>query len=210
VDLHTEPHWDRCALITIDVQVDFTSGAMPVAGTTAILPNLNRLAQAFRLADRPIYHALRLYLPDGSNADRARRLALAEGQAIVLPGSEGSQLVEGLLERATELEPQRLLDGELQTIGQGEFAIYKPRWNAFFGTPLMEALARDGVDTVVIAGCNYPNCPRATAFGASERDLRTVMAADGLSGFGDDAAGEMARIGVQTMNVLDIVSALDG
>ena len=31
-----------------------------------------------------------------------------------------------------------------------------------------------GVDTIVVAGCNLPNCPRATLFEASERDFRTV------------------------------------
>ena len=59
-----------------------------------------------------------------------------------------------------------------------------------------------------MGGCNYPNCPRATAFGASERDLRVVMASNALSGFDERSAPEMERIGVHSMDVERIVAGL--
>ena len=52
----------------------------------------------------------------------------------------------------------------------------KPRWGAFYETPPHALLRELGVDTVIVAGCNLPNCPRATLVEASERDYRTVLA----------------------------------
>lgn len=208
MDEHTEPHWDHCALVTIDMQGDFATGAMPVRGTEEIIPALRSLTKAFRAASAPIYHAVRLYLPDGSNADLIRRGPISAGAKVVLPGTPGSELVEGLLEQPSVLNPDRLLARELQQVGPSEFVVYKPRWNAFFGTALEGELQRRAVDTVVIAGCNYPYCPRGTGFGASERDLRAVMAADAISGFNKSSAAEMDRIGVQAMTVGAIAKAL--
>jgi nicotinamidase-related amidase len=38
----------------------------------------------------------------------------------------------------------------------------KPRWGAFYETPPHALLHELGVDTVIVAGCNLPNCVRAT------------------------------------------------
>lgn len=209
MDRHTEPHWPNSALITIDMQRDFADeGAFPVAGTSAVVPRLRELVDTYRAQAKPIFHALRIYLPDGSNADRVRRAALARGARIVIPGSEGVQLVGGVLAAPVVLDTAGLLSGQPQQIGPAEYLLYKPRWNAFYDTRLLALLAEHEVDTVVIGGCNYPNCPRATAFGASERDLRVVMASNALSGFDERSAPEMERIGVQSMDVARIVAGL--
>ncbi|SNR94431.1 cysteine hydrolase family protein [Blastococcus mobilis] len=52
------------------------------------------------------------------------------------------------------------------------------------------------VSTVVIAGCNYPNCPRATVYDASEHDYRTLIAADAISGLRRIHLQEAGRMGV--------------
>ena len=117
-------------------------------------------------------------------------------------------MVDGLLQTQVELDTAELLSGRPQQIGPAEYLLYKPRWNAFYDTRLLTLLTEQRVDTVVIGGCNYPNCPRATAFGASERDLRVVMASDALSGFDERSATEMDRIGVHSMDVEQIVAGL--
>jgi nicotinamidase-related amidase len=104
-----------------------------------------------------------------------------------------------------ELDVDLLLRGGLQQVGADEHVMFKPRWNAFFGTPLDQWLRELGVDTVVVAGCNFPNCPRGTLFGASERDYRAVAVADALSGWTVTAASELAGIGVHTMTA-DVAS----
>jgi nicotinamidase-related amidase len=86
--------------------------------------------------------------------------------------------------------------------------LWKPRWSAFHRTGLEEALHGLGVDTVVVAGCNLPNCPRATIFDASERDFRVVMVADATSGVTDERWGDLLAIGAVGMSTAELESAL--
>ena len=91
----TEPHWIRPALLLIDVQRDFTIPRAPalIPGTWEIVPAIQRLARAYRSANLPIIHVIRLYLADGSNVDLCRRARIEGGGKIVVPGTEGSQIV---------------------------------------------------------------------------------------------------------------------
>ncbi len=167
VDAHVRPHWERSALLTIDVQRDFLDGgAAPIPGTTGVLPRIAELVRAYRDAGLPVVHVVRLYA--GEDVDLVRRSAVAAGAPLVRPRSEGSQIAAALLpSAAAPLDAERLLAGDVQPLGGAEVAIWKPRWSAFHRTPLAEHLAALDVDTVVIAGCNYPNCPRATLYDAS-------------------------------------------
>ena len=65
----TAPAFESIALVTIDVQNDTLDGQpLEVPGTSAALPKITQLCEAFRKARRPIVHMVRLYLADGSNA----------------------------------------------------------------------------------------------------------------------------------------------
>lgn len=208
LDPHVAPHFDRAALVVVDTQVDFADGGRsPIAGTTAIVPRLATLVEAFRAAGRPIIHIVRLY--DGDDVDLVRRTLVASGAGPVAPGTAGSQILDALRPAgAPDLDPERLLRGEAQPLGPDEVVLWKPRWSAFFRTALDVHLRSRNVDTVVIAGCNFPNCPRATAFDASELDYRTVLAADALSGATPDRLDEMERIGVLAATTDDLCRAL--
>ena len=59
--------------------------------------------------------------------------------------------------------------------------MYKPRWSAFYQTPLEDHLKSQGITTLVICGCNFPNGPLASVYAASNRDFRIVLATDALS-----------------------------
>ncbi|GAA3282547.1 cysteine hydrolase [Dactylosporangium vinaceum] len=194
-DPWTRPEWDRAALLTIDTQVDFVEGgASPIPGTAAVVPTIARLLEAFRAAERPIIHVIRLY--SGDDIDLPRRTLLASGAPVVRPGSPGSQLAPPLRPPgAPELDAGKLLAGEFQPLGPAEWAMWKPRWGAFHRTGLDGFLRGLGVSTVVVAGCNFPNCPRAAVLGASERDYRVVVAADAISGVDGRHLEEAARLG---------------
>src|SRR2546423_13537324 len=84
----TTPHLDRAALITIDVQHDVLDGQpLEIAGSSAALPAMGELAQAFRDCERPIVHIVRLYRSDGSNVDLCRREAVMRGWQALAPGT---------------------------------------------------------------------------------------------------------------------------
>ncbi|MER7004198.1 isochorismatase family cysteine hydrolase [Dactylosporangium sp. NPDC000555] len=189
------PEWGRAALLTIDTQLDFVEGgASPIPGTAAVLPAVAGLAGAFRAAGRPVVHVVRLY--DGPDVDLARRTLLDGGAPIVRPGSPGSQPAPEILPPgAPPLDPAGLLAGEFQAMGPGEWAMWKPRWGAFHRTGLEAFLRGLDVSTVVVAGCNFPNCPRAAILQATERDFRVVAAADAISGADGRHLAEAARIG---------------
>ena len=188
----------KSLLLTIDVQCDFTNPGAPaeIAGTAAAVPNMVRLVEAYRKAGRPIAHMVRLYKSDGSNVDLCRRELAASGWNVATPGAAGSQLVPEIVPPNTTLDHPTLLNGHPQRIGENEWVFYKPRWGAFYQTSLEAMIQLWGVNTIVVCGCNFPNCPRTSIYEASERDLRIVVVADALSGLYDQGRKELGSIGI--------------
>ncbi|KRQ27359.1 MULTISPECIES: cysteine hydrolase family protein [Mycobacteroides] len=197
------PQWDSSALVVIDVQTEFVSGAMAVPGTADRIPALGRLIAAFRQAGRPIVHVVRLYVPGGTDTDLPRRADILAGREVAAPGTDGSQIPIELLPHDAQLDSELLLAGGFQEVGPAEHIVFKPRWSAFYRTELEQHLRDRGVSTVVVAGCNLPNCPRATLFDASERDYRAVLVEDATSQVTPERLHDLTLIGV---NVSDVAS----
>jgi nicotinamidase-related amidase len=61
---------------------------------------------------------------------------------------------------------------------------------------------------VIFAGCNLPNCPRASMIEASERDYRVVLATDAISQASEQGFREVAGIGVVLTPTAEIVARL--
>ncbi|MDK3256015.1 cysteine hydrolase family protein [Blastococcus capsensis] len=207
-DVFIAPHLESSALLVIDTQVDFLDGgASPIAGTTDRLPQMTRLVAAYRSARRPIVHVIRLY--EGDDVDLVRRTTIQGGAPIVRPGSAGARIAPSLLpDPDVELDAAVLLAGGLQEVGSNEVVMWKPRWSAFYRTPLDDHLGNLGIDTVVLAGCNFPNCPRATIFDASERDYRVVVAQDATSQVTPDRLSDALQLGVCAMSTEAVVGEL--
>lgn len=203
MDEYTRPDPEQAALLTIDVQNDFTLPNAParIPGTADAVPRMERLVEAFRSAARPVIHVVRLYRDDGSNVDRCRWKAIEDGAEIVRPGAEGAELVAELKPSGgVSLDATRLLEGAFQEIGPSEWIIYKPRWSAFYSTDLDDFLSDRTVNTVAICGSNFPNCPRTSVYEASERDYRIVFVPDATSKTYDRGLDELENIGVALMD----------
>ena len=208
---YVAPDFRSSALITIDVQVDtLDGGPLEIQGTSAAVPQIAALAASFRGAGKPIVHVVRLYRRDGSNVDLCRRSVVEAGAELLAPGSAGSQIAPGIIDRPNgfTLDPDTLLSGRPQQIAAGEVVIYKPRWGAFYDTPLEDHLKRHGVSTVVFCGCNFPNCPRTSIYEASERDFRVVLAEDAISGLYERGREELVNIGVWLMPTAELIESL--
>ena len=204
---YTNPRFKKSALITIDTQNDFTLNDAPaqIAGTREVIPNMAQLLEVYRKKELLIVHVVRLYLGDGSNVDLCRRQLIEEGNEMVSPGSDGAELVEEIKpDESTRLDANRLLSGKLQQIGNNEYVMYKPRWGAFYKTPLEEFLQQREVDTLVFSGCNYPNCPRTSIYEASERDFRVVLVNDAVSQLYPKGEEEMKNIGVSLLETAEV------
>lgn len=208
---YTNPDYNRVVLLTIDVQHDCTIPGAPfeIPGTIDILPKIQSLVQAFRSSQKPIIHVVRLYLPDGSNADACRRKAIELGIHVLAPESDGAELMEELKPTlGVRLDAANLLKGDLQSIGPKEWIMYKPRWGAFFKTPLEKHLHDLDINTIVLCGCNFPNCPRTTIYEASERDFRIVLVADAVSQTYKRGLRELKNIGVNLIKTKEVLTTL--
>jgi nicotinamidase-related amidase len=205
----TFPSLANAALVTIDVQTDTLDGQpLEIPGTSAVVPTIGELAAAFRTAHRPIVHVVRLYSADGSNAEPVRRELVSGETPLLRPGTPGRLLAPGVLTEITEFDDELLLSGKPQHIGAEESVLYKPRWGAFFHTDLEAILREQGVDTIVFAGCNFPNCPRTSIYEASERDFTVIVAPDALSGLYDRGREELSGIGVEVIPAAEIIHEL--
>ncbi len=200
---YLSPERQRVALLTIAAQRDFCLPNSPakVGGSMAALPAMVRLVEGFRQRGRPVVHAVRLYRCDGSNVELCNRASIEEGQRVVMPGTLGAELVDGLKpDPQQRLDASQLLDGRFQELGAQEWAMYSPRWSAFYQTPLETHLRELGVSTIVVSGFNFPNGPLASIYAASSRDFRIILATDAVSCANDATLAELARMGVYLMS----------
>lgn len=210
---HITPDREHSALLIIDVQRDFTiKGAVAeISGTLQAVQYIKRLVQDYRKMGLPIVHVVRLYHRDGTNVDLCRRKVIERGKQVVIPESDGAELMDELKpSREIRLNSNLLLSGNLQQIGSTEWIMYKPRWGGFYNTVLERHLHGVGVNTVVVCGSNFPNCPRTTIYEASERDFKIVLAKDATSGIYDIGLQELRNIGVLVMTTEECLAWLEG
>ncbi|WP_336772150.1 isochorismatase family protein [Paenibacillus sp. MMO-58] len=75
MEKYTKPNFNRCAVITIDTQNDFTlPGAVAeIEGTYTVIPKMKLILNAARTLGIPIIHVVRLYMENGSNVDLYRK-----------------------------------------------------------------------------------------------------------------------------------------
>ena len=203
------PEFDSIALVSIDMQRDVLNGGeQEVAGTSAAARVIADLRDAFRRVGAPIIHIVRLYSADGSNADACRRGAIEAGLKLLIADSPEAEIAEGLVPQGAALDTDRLLAGKVQELGPNEVAIYKPRWGAFYNTPLEAHLRRLDVSSLAFCGCNFPNCPRTSIYEASERDFRVVVAENAVSGLYERGRDELRAIGARLMTGEEIAASL--
>ena len=197
------PDKDKAALITISAQRDFVRGGSPLCanGHSRAVPALTRVVEGFRRQGAPIFHSVRLYRADGSNAEPCRRSAFEEGLRVLMPGTSGAELIDEIKpDAATRLDPQLLLSGKMQELQENEFVFYRPRWGAFHRSCLEDELARRKINTVVICGFSFATGTRATIYEASARDLRIILVPDAVCNGTESGIAELGRIGVYLMS----------
>lgn len=193
------PQKGTAALLTLSAQQDILRPGSPyrVANGHKVLPALGRIVRGFRERGAPLFHAVRLYRPDGSNVDACRREAVEEGLRVFMPGTLGAELLDEIRPNTTvRLDAPRLFDGRFQQLDDREWAFYRPRWGAFHGTALETRLGELGVTTLVVCGFNFTTAMRATIYEASARDFRIVLVTDAVGNGSEESVQELARIGV--------------
>jgi nicotinamidase-related amidase len=204
MDKYTAPNFSSCALLSIDMQIDFADN-----GRIAAKP-LASLIEAFRRAGRLIVHIVRLYDPDGLDVDVVRRARIESGEPLIAPGSPGVELMPEIRPEGAALDAKVLLSGQPQKVSDDEIILFKPRWGAFYRTPLQEILRSRGVDTVVIAGTYFPNCVRATIYEANSMDFRVAVPRDAVAGLDEAGCQWLETIGCVCMTAEEAAREVQG
>ncbi|KFK38973.1 hypothetical protein AALP_AA3G183500 [Arabis alpina] len=152
--------WRNTALLVIDMQKDFIEEASVrrVKGGKSIVPNVVGVVELARQRGIIVIWVVREHDPQGRDVELFRRhLYNSEKVGPVVKGTVGAELVDGLMIKEEE-----------------DYKIVKTRFSAFFGTNLHSFLQTSGVNNLVIAGVQTPNCIRQTVFDAVELDYPSV------------------------------------
>lgn len=146
------------ALLVIDMQEFFLDPQSPTftCGGQAILPNVKRLIDAFRAANRPVIFTRHVHRADGSDAG-------------IMGWWWDGMSVEG--------SPESEVHSSLAPL-PGEPVILKRRYSSFYNTDLDTVLRGLKVDDLVITGVMTNLCCETTARDAYMRDYRVFIPAD--------------------------------
>jgi nicotinamidase-related amidase len=145
------------ALVVVDMQHDFVSdgGALQVGDAAATVPVIADLVRRFRVA------GARIVFTQDTHRDGDPEFAIWPAHA--LEGSHGWEIVD-------ELHPL-----------PGDTVLRKPRYDAFYGTPLDHLLRVWRVRTLVICGTVANICVHYTAASAALRWYEVVIPRDAVS-----------------------------
>ena len=203
----TKPDFKKCAIVVIDMQNDFVlpQAVSEIKGSYEIRNEIADILKAARKNEIPIIHIVRLYEKDGINADLCRREILKRGIQIVAPNTEGADILKDLKPNEEILNFNLLMKGGFQELSKKEWVMYKSRWGAFYKTDLENFLHSREINTLIILGCNFPNCIRATIYEASERDFKVVVVYDAISQVYEKGLQEIEAIGICLMDKKEII-----
>ena len=206
--LHVQDTLDpaRSALVVVDMQTAFLKPGLPseVPEAREIVPNINRLAAAFRAGGRigrlGLHHLRRQYFHRMVVLPR-RHLQPEMAQRIVgqlKEGAEGHSLWP-----AMDVE-----DGDMWAV--------KRRFSAFIqgSSDIEDRLRARGIDTLAVTGTLTNVCCEATARDAMMRNFNVIMVSDGNATYTDAIHNaSLTSMSVSFADVMtcdEVIGALSG
>jgi len=205
------PDITTSALIIVDMQNDFVhpdgafgrraredaAARIDIDFLASTIPNVRRLAEAFRHHGRPVVYVAIMLKPDYSDAAvpywRHHRRP-SDGPSIV-EGTWGAQIID-------ELTPHG-----------GEHVVIKKGFGGFSHTPLDTILRNYGVTTCVVTGVTTCVCVSTTVRGGVEYNYRMILVQDAVAEIHRDAhAAElktMARVFADVKTTDEVIQMLD-
>ena len=152
----------RAALLVIDMQNGFLNpaSAQCIRMAAAAVPACAAAIKKARALHIPVFYIKRQYRMDGTDVELCRYASWKAGGCAMAPGSHGPISEEF----PPELQPQ-----------DTDYVVVKPRFSAFFATPLDMILRRMGIDTVLLTGTTTPNCIRTTCYDALSLDYTVAI-----------------------------------
>ena len=207
------PDIDRSALLIVDMQNDFLhrdgsfshiarehpEAKIDMPFLIGTIPNVKRLADAFRAAGRPVVYLAHVLKPDYSDASfpywRLGMEPASGNRTHCVEGTWGAQIID-------DLKPK-----------EGEHLVVKKGFGGFSNTPLDTVLRNLGVTTCVVSGVTTCVCVSTTVRGGVEYNYRIILVSDAVAEV-DQATHEaelktMARIFADVKTTDEVVRMLD-
>jgi len=156
----------KSALLVVDMQNFFLDSQSPTftCSGPVILPNIKKMIEAFRKADRPVIYTKHVHHPDGMDAG----IMGWWWEGMCLEGSPESEI-------HPTIKPE-----------QHEKIVLKHRYSAFYNTDLETILRCRGIEDLVICGIMTNMCCESTARDAYYRDYRVFFPADGTGSINEE------------------------
>ena len=196
----------RSALVVVDMQTAFLKPGLPseVPEAREIVPNINRLAAAFRAAggsvvwvyttfDDDIFTEWSSFLGGTCNLEMAQRIV---GQ--LKEGAEGHSLWPAM------------------DVEDGDMWVVKRRFSAFIqgSSDIEDRLRAKGIDTLAVTGTLTNVCCEATARDAMMRNFNVIMVSDGNATYTDAihnaSLTSMSVSFADIMTTDEVIGALSG
>jgi ureidoacrylate peracid hydrolase len=207
------PNIDKSAFLIVDMQNDFLhrdgnfshiarehpEAQIDLPFLIGTIPNVKRLADAFRAAGRPVVYLAHVLKPDYSDAAfpywRVGIEPASGNLTHCVEGTWGAQIID-------ELKPQ-----------EGEHLVVKKGFGGFSNTPLDTVLRNMGVTTCVVSGVTTCVCVSTTVRGGVEYNYPIILVSDAVAEV-DQATHEaelktMARIFADVKTTDEVVRMLD-
>ena len=202
----------KSALIIVDMQNGFVhpegsfGSRAPEAPDEGIdmpllmgaIPQVKRLADAFRQAGRPVVYIAQVLKPDYSDAQLPYwrfGLTPAGSWRGCVEGAWGAQIID-------ELQPQ-----------EGDHLVVKKGFGGFSNTPLDTILRNLGVTSCVVSGVTTCVCVSNTVRGGVEHDYRMILVEDAVAEVSRDPheaeLKTMARIFADVKTTDEVVAMLN-
>lgn len=180
---------------TVVVAIDMHRGhldpgvaTLPLAAERCgpVIARTAELFQELRTIGVPIVHVVTEYREPGEIASNPFWQTIDDDPTKARKGILRHNLAGS---PGTEIIPALRAEGDLVVRG-------KKRYSAFFATDLEYLLRRLGAATLILAGINTTTCILCTAFEATNRDFRVVIASDAVDSMDGE---EMHRFALRLM-----------
>jgi ureidoacrylate peracid hydrolase len=209
----TGPNIDKSAFLIVDMQNDFLhrdesfshfardhpEAKIDMPFLIGTIPNVKRLADAFRAAGRPVVYLAHVLKPDYSDAAfpywRLGMEPASGNRTHCVEGTWGAQIIDDLKSQ------------------EGEHLVVKKGFGGFSNTPLDTVLRNMGVTTCVVSGVSTCVCVSTTVRGGVEYNYRMILVSDAVAEV-DQATHEaelktMARVFADVKTTDEVIRMLD-
>lgn len=179
------------AVVAVDMHrghLDPAVATLPLARERCglVIAQAAELFHELRAIGVPVIHVVTEYRESGEIASNPFWKAIHDDPTKARKGILSHNLAGS---PGTEIIPKLQVDEDFVVRG-------KKRYSGFYATDLEFLLRRLGADTLILAGINTTTCVLCTAFEATNRDFRVVIASDAVDSMDGE---EMHRFALRLM-----------